>query len=185
MDDSETRKFFCDSSDVQVVSKVVKRLPKGVTSKMQTLLSFRRTLISCELVIMSYVDQSITGDSESTCRGAMVGKRCEQMVPKFEKRDYATAREIWNLFMILHKLGDLGNNIREQKKEQGRIYKPLKPSVVVVEEAGQVLEPHMCNVIVVLSQHARLVQIDDHMQLLATCRLFGIKANAFDRSQFE
>ena len=89
------------------------------------------------------------------------------------------------LFMTLHKLGDLANNVREQNKKKGRIYQPLEPDVVLVEEAGQVLEPHMCNAIAVLSDHARLVQIGDHMQLPATCRSIENKANAIDRSQFQ
>ena len=57
--------------------------------------------------------------------------------------------------MTLHKLGDLANNVREQQKDP--IHEPLKPDVVVVEEAGQILEAHMCNAIAIMPEHARLI----------------------------
>ena len=85
-------------------------------------------------------------------------------------------------FMTLHKVGDLVNQMLEQQKDP--YYKPLKPDVVVVEEAGQILEAHMCNAIAILPEHARLIQIGDHMQLPATCRSIENKANSYDRSQF-
>ena len=84
--------------------------------------------------------------------------------------------------MTLHKLGELADNVRNQRKSN---HQPLNPDVVVVEEAGQILEASMCNAIAVISDHARLIQIGDHMQIPATCRAIDDKPNAYDRSQFE
>ena len=89
------------------------------------------------------------------------------------------------LFMTLHKLGDLASNVREQNTKKGHTYQPLDLDVVLVEEAAQALEAHMCNATAVLPDKARLVQIGDHMQLPATCRSIENKANAIDRSQFQ
>ena len=85
--------------------------------------------------------------------------------------------------MTLAKVRDLAQHVREQQIEP--IHKPLKPDVVVVEEAGQILEAHICNAIAVMPERARLIQIGDHMQLPATCRSIENKANSYDRSQFE
>ena len=84
--------------------------------------------------------------------------------------------------MTLHKLGELANNVRTQSKTN---YRPLDPDVVVVEEAGQILEALMYNVMAVTPKHACLIQIGDHMQLPATWRSIENKANSYDCSQFE
>ena len=89
------------------------------------------------------------------------------------------------LFMTLHKLGDLGNNARKQNAKTGYPHQLLGLDVVLVEEAAQVLEAHMCNATALLSDKTRLVQVGDHMQLPATCRSIENKANAIDRSQFQ
>ena len=83
--------------------------------------------------------------------------------------------------MTLHKLGELANNVRTQRKTN---YRPLDPDVVVVEEAGQILEALMCNLIAVIRIHARFIQINDHMQLPVTWDSIENKANSNDRSQF-
>ena len=85
--------------------------------------------------------------------------------------------------MTLHKLGDLTSNVRELQKDP--INTPLKPNVVVAEKRVKFLEAHMCNAIAILLEHARFIQIGNHIQLTATCRSLEIKANAYDRSQLK
>ena len=64
-----------------------------------------------------------------------------QQWSKHVKKESIRQLEKFNiLFLTLHKLGELANNVREQQKEP--IYQPLNPDVVVVEEAGQILEAH-------------------------------------------
>ena len=87
-------------------------------------------------------------------------------------------------FMTLHKVGDLINQTLEQSPKHD-VYKPLKPDVVLVDEAGQVLEAHICCAMAPMSDHSRLVQVGDHAQLPATCQSIENKTNSHDRSQFE
>ena len=57
--------------------------------------------------------------------------------------------------------------------------------LVLVDEAGQILEGHMCCALTPMPEDGKLVQIGDHMQLPATCRSIENKTNSYDRSQFE
>ena len=68
---------------------------------------------------------------------------------------------------------------------KGNNYQPLNPDVVVVEEAGQILEALMYNVVAVTPTHACLIQSGDHMQLRATWRSIENMANSYDWNQFE
>ena len=63
---------------------------------------------------------------------------------------------------------------------KGNNYQTLNPDGVVVEEAGQILEALMYNVVAVTPTHACLIQSGDHMQLPATWRSIENKANSYD-----
>eukprot|EP00026_Physarum_polycephalum_P000205 Phypoly_transcript_00205.p1 GENE.Phypoly_transcript_00205~~Phypoly_transcript_00205.p1 ORF type:complete len:1663 (+),score=204.04 Phypoly_transcript_00205:71-5059(+) len=64
-----------------------------------------------------------------------------------------------------------------------RLISALKPSVVIVEEAGEVLEPHMIAALPSTVKH--YIQIGDHKQLQPTCDFKLAKVTNFAVSQME
>ena len=114
-----------------------------------------------------YANRLFPKEAEKMLLGWNYKRSAKQWPSHLKKQCMEELQKYQIVAMTLHKLGELANNVRTQRKSN---HQPLNPDVVVVEEAGQILEASMCNAIAVIPEHARLIQIGDHMQLPATCR---------------
>ena len=86
------------------------------------------------------------------------------------------------LAATLHKFGDMAAQRRSTTRQK---YKPFELDVVLIEEAGQILESMTCHALAMTSEATRLILIGDHQQLTATCRSIENQADSRDRSLFE
>ena len=198
-DDEEEERFVSFQSSFRDIGDVIKRMntfsdPQKRREKALTLLPFAKTLCDnssatilygtddvwtlserCRLIALQNVLQSDCDESKDLCEKLYANfiKLCEQ---KFELEERYSAAVALGCKVVAMTI--TGASLHRKMIES------LKPSVVIVEEAAEVLEPQLIAVLGPWVKH--LVMIGDHKQLPPPVQCFKLsKDYHFDLSMME